>query len=189
MKQQELSLSEETTELSEETTELSEETKELSEETKELSKEEMDACKKDLIKLEIKTNKKIINFLKQYINKSKNGITPQHFQKKAHLGENTFRDVFSQKKKLSRRFYIRICLGIGIVWEDIVHYQIDRLYPKQSPEKRQERVQKLRIEFLCHLGSPMREIFEMIEEGKNLEPYAIYMNRIAGNKDHLTKNC
>ena len=136
-------LSEEKEMLSEEKEMLSEEEEILSEETTELFEEEMEACKKGLLKRENKTNKEIINFLKQYINKNNNGINPQYFQKKAHLGENTFRDVFSQKKKLSRRFKIRICLGIGIVWEDIVHNQIDRLYPKQSPEKRQDRVQNI----------------------------------------------
>ena len=160
----------------------------LSEETTELSEEEMEACKKGLMKRENKTNKEIINFLKQYINKNNNGILPQYFPKKAHLGENTFRDVFSQKRKLSRRFKKRICLGIGIVWEDIVHNKIDRLYPKQTHEKRQERVQKLRNEFIWYLGTPMKEIFEMIQEGEKLEPYAIYMNRTSGNKDNFTKN-
>lgn len=174
MKQQEESLSEETTELPEE--------------TKELSEEEMEACKKGLMKRENKTNKEIINFLKQYINKNNNGILPQYFSKKAHLGENTFRDVFSQKRKLARRFKKRICLGIGIVWEDIVHNKIDRLYPKQTHEKRQERVQKLRNEFIWYLGTPMKETFEMIQEGEKLELYAIYMNRTSGNKDNFTKN-
>lgn len=188
MKQQEVSLSDENLVLSEEKELLPEKEEMLFEKTEELSEEEMKACKKGLIKRENKTNKEIINFLKRYINKNNNGIRPQYFQKKAHLGENTFRDVFSQKRKLSRRFKKRICLGIGIIWKDIVHNQIDRLYPKQSPEKRQERVQKLRNEFIWHLGTPMKEVFEMIQEGEKLEPYAIYMNRTSGKKDNFTKN-
>lgn len=180
-KQQEESLSKENPVLSEE-----EEIR--SEETQELSEEEMEACKNGLQEREKKTNKEVIDFLQQYINDGNYGIIPQNFQKKAHLGVNTFKAVFSQERKLSRRFKQRICLGIGIMWEEIVRNHIDRYYPKLSPEKRLEKVQKLRKEFIWHLGTPMKETFEMMQEGEKLEPYAIYMNKTSGNKDNFTKN-
>lgn len=167
---------------------LSEEEEMHSEETQELSEEEMEACKNGLQEREKKTNKEIIDFLQQYINNGNNGIIPQNFQKKAHLGVNTFKAVFSRNRKLSRRFKQRICLGIGIMWEEIVRNHIDRYYPKLPPEKRQEKVQKLRKEFIWHLGTPMKETFEMMQEGAKLEPYAIYMNKTSGNKDNFTKN-
>lgn len=101
---------------------------------------------------------------------------------------NSFNAVFSRNRKLSRRFKQRICLGIGIMWEEIVRNHIDRKYPKLTPEKRLEKVQKLRKEFIWHLGTPMKETFEMMQEGAKLEPYAIYMNKTSGNKDNFTKN-
>lgn len=167
---------------------LSEEEEMHSEETQELSEEEMEACKNGLQEREKKTNKEIIDFLQQYINNGNNGIIPQNFQKKAHLGVNSFNAVFSRNRKLSRRFKQRICLGIGIMWEEIVRNHIDRYYPKLPPEKRLEKVQKLRKEFIWHLGTPMKETFEMMQEGAKLEPYAIYMNKTSGNKDNFTKN-
>lgn len=167
---------------------LSEEEEMRSEETQELSEEEMKACKNGLQEREKKTNKEVIDFLQQYIHDGNYGIRPQNFQKKAHLGVNTFKAVFSRERKLSRRFKQRICLGIGIMWEEIVRNHIDRYYPKLTPEKRLEKVQKLRKEFIWHLGTPMKEIFEMMQEGANLETYAIYMNKTSGNKDNFTKN-
>lgn len=187
-KQQEESLTKENPVLSEEEELLSEEEKMRSEETQELSEEEMKACKNGLLEREKKTNKEVIDFLQQYINDGNNGIIPQNFQKKAHLGVNSFNAVFSRNRKLSRRFKQRICLGIGIMWEEIVRNHIDRYYPKLPPEKRQEKVQKLRKEFIWHLGTPMKETFEKMQEGVNLEPYAIYMNKTSGNKDNFTKN-
>lgn len=167
---------------------LSEEEEMRSEETQELSEEEMKACKNGLQEREKKTNKEVIDFLQQYIHDGNYGIRPQNFQKKAHLGVNTFKAVFSRERKLSRRFKQRICLGIGIMWEEIVRNHIDRYYPKLTPEKRLEKVQKLRKEFIWHLGTPMKEIFKMMQEGANLETYAIYMNKTSGNKDNFTKN-
>ena len=167
---------------------LSEEEEMRSEETQELSEEEMEACKNGLQEREKKTNKEVIDFLQQYINDGNYGIIPQNFQKKAHLGVNTFKAVFSQNRKLRRRFKQRICLGIGIMWEEIVRNHIDRKYPKLTPEKRLEKVQKLQKEFIWHLGTPMKETFEMMLEGEKLEPYAIYMNKTSGNKDNFTKN-
>ena len=167
---------------------LSEEEEMRSEETQELSEEEMKACNNGLQEREKKTNKEVIDFLQQYIHDGNYGIRPQNFQKKAHLGVNTFKAVFSRERKLSRRFKQRICLGIGIMWEEIVRNHIDRYYPKLTPEKRLEKVQKLRKEFIWHLGTPMKEIFEMMQEGANLETYAIYMNKTSGNKDNFTKN-
>lgn len=167
---------------------LSEEEEMRSEETQELSEEEMKACKNGLQEREKKTNKEVIDFLQQYIHDGNYGIRPQNFQKKAHQGVNTFKAVFSRERKLSRRFKQRICLGIGIMWEEIVRNHIDRYYPKLTPEKRLEKVQKLRKEFIWHLGTPMKEIFEMMQEGANLETYAIYMNKTSGNKDNFTKN-
>lgn len=187
-KQQEESLTKENPVLSEEEELLSEEEKMRSEETQELSEEEMKACKNGLLEREKKTNKEVIDFLQQYINNGNNGIIPQNFQKKAHLGVNSFNAVFSRNRKLSRRFKQRICLGIGIMWEEIVRNHIDRYSPKLPPEKRQEKVQKLRKEFIWHLGTPMKETFEMMQEGEKLEPYAIYMNKTSGNKDNFTKN-
>lgn len=174
--------------LSKENPVLSEKEKMLSEEEKMLSEEEMKACKNRLLEREKKTNKEVIDFLKQYINNGNNGIIPQNFKKNAHLGENTFRKVFSQKRNLSKRFKQRICLGIGIMWKDIVQNHIDRFCPKLDPEERQKKVQKLQKEFVWHLGTPMKEIFEMMQEGENLEHYAIYMNKTSGNKDNFTKN-
>lgn len=174
--------------LTKENPELSEEEEMRSEETQELSEEDMEACKNGLQEREKKTNKEVIDFLQQYIHDGNYGIRPQNFQKKAHLGVNTFKAVFSQNRKLSRRFKQRICLGIGIMWEEIVRNHIDRKYPKLTPEKRLEKVQKLRKEFIWHLGTPMKETFEMMQEGVNLEHYAIYMNKTSGNKDNFTKN-
>lgn len=174
--------------LSKENPVLSEKEKMLFEEEKILSEEEMKACKNRLLEREKKTNKEFIDFLKQYINNGNNGIIPQNFKKNAHLGENTFRKVFSQKRNLSKRFKQRICLGIGIMWKDIVQNHIDRFCPKLDPEERQKKVQKLQKEFVWHLGTPMKEIFEMMQEGENLEHYAIYMNKTSGNKDNFTKN-
>ena len=174
--------------LSKENPVLSEKEKMLFEEEKMLSEEEMKACKNRLLEREKKTNKEVIDFLKQYINNGNNGIIPQNFKKNAHLGENTFRKVFSQKRNLSKRFKQRICLGIGIMWKDIVQNHIDRFCPKLDPEERQKKVQKLQKEFIWHLGTPMKEIFEMMQEGENLEHYAIYMNKTSGNKDNFTKN-
>lgn len=187
-KQQEVALSKENPVLSEEEEMLSEKEKMLFEEEKILSEEEMKACKNRLLEREKKTNKEVIDFLKQYINNGNNGIIPQNFKKNAHLGENTFRKVFSQKRNLSKRFKQRICLGIGIMWKDIVQNHIDRFCPKLDPEERQKKVQKLQKEFIWHLGTPMKEIFEMMQEGENLEHYAIYMNKTSGNKDNFTKN-
>lgn len=187
-KQQEVALSKENPVLSEEEEMLSEKEKMLFEEEKILSEEEMKACKNRLLEREKKTNKEVIDFLKQYINNGNNGIIPQNFKKNAHLGENTFRKVFSQKRNLSKRFKQRICLGIGIMWKDIVQNHIDRYCPKLDPEERQKKVQKLQKEFIWHLGTPMKEIFEMMQEGENLEYYAIYMNKTSGNKDNFTKN-
>lgn len=187
-KQQEVALSKENPVLSEEEEMLSEKEKMLFEEEKILSEEEMEACKNRLLEREKKTNKEVIDFLKQYINNGNNGIIPQNFKKNAHLGENTFRKVFSQKRNLSKRFKQRICLGIGIMWKDIVQNHIDRYCPKLDPEERQKKVQKLQKEFIWHLGTPMKEIFEMMQEGENLEHYAIYMNKTSGNKDNFTKN-
>ena len=187
-KQQEVALTKENPELSEEEEMLSEKEKMLFEEEKILSEEEMKACKNRLLEREKKTNKEVIDFLKQYINNGNNGIIPQNFKKNAHLGENTFRKVFSQKRNLSKRFKQRICLGIGIMWKDIVQNHIDRYCPKLDPEERQKKVQKLQKEFIWHLGTPMKEIFEMMQEGENLEHYAIYMNKTSGNKDNFTKN-
>ena len=187
-KQQEVALSKENPVLSEEEEMLSEKEKMLFEEEKILSEEEMKACKNGLQEREKKTNKEVIDFLKQYINNGNNGIIPQNFKKNAHLGENTFRKVFSQKRNLSKRFKQRICLGIGIMWKDIVQNHIDRYWPKLDPEERQKKVQKLQKEFIWHLGTPMKEIFEMMQEGENLEHYAIYMNKTSGNKDNFTKN-
>lgn len=187
-KQQEVALTKENPVLSEEEEILSKDEKMRSEETLELSEEEMEACKNGLQEREKKTNKEVIDFLQQYINDGNYGIIPQNFQKKAHLGVNTFKAVFSQNRKLSRRFKQRICLGIGIMWEEIVRNHIDRNYPKLTPEKRLEKVQKLRKEFIWHLGTPMKETFEMMQEGEKLEPYAIYMNKTSGNKDNFTKN-
>ena len=167
---------------------LSEEEEMRSEETQELSEEEMEACENGLLEREKKTNKEVIDFLQQYINNGNNGIIPQNFQKKAHLGVNTFNAVFSRDRKLSRRFKQRICLGIGIMWEEIVRNHIDRYCPKIDPKERQKKVQKLRKEFIWHLGTPMKETFEMMQEGVKLEPYAIYMNKTSGNKDNFTKN-
>lgn len=167
---------------------LSKENPVLSEKEEMLSEEEMKACKNGLLEREKKTNKEVIDFLKQYINNGNNGIIPQNFKKNAHLGENTFRKVFSQKRNLSKRFKQRICLGIGIMWKDIVQNHIDRYCPKLDPEERQKKVQKLQKEFIWHLGTPMKEIFEMMQEGENLEHYAIYMNKTSGNKDNFTKN-
>ena len=167
---------------------LSEEEEMRSEETQELSEEEMEACKNGLQEREKKTNKEVIDFLQQYINDGNYGIIPQNFQKKAHLGVNTFKAVFSQNRKLSRRFKQRICLGIGIMWEEIVRNHINKYYPKLPPEKRPEKIQKLQEEFIWHLGTPMKETFEMMQEGENLEHYAIYMNKTSGNKDNFTKN-
>ena len=186
--QQEVALSKENPVLSEEEEMLSEKEKMLFEEEKILSEEEMKACKNRLLEREKKTNKEVIDFLKQYINNGNNGIIPQNFKKNAHLGENTFRKVFSQKRNLSKRFKQRICLGIGIMWKDIVQNHIDRYCPKLDPEERQKKVQKLQKEFIWHLGTPMKEIFEMMQEGENLEHYAIYMNKTSGNKDNFTKN-
>ena len=174
--------------LSKENPVLSEKEKMLFEEEKILSEEEMKACKNRLLEREKKTNKEVIDFLKQYINNGNNGIIPQNFKKNAHLGENTFRKVFSQKRNLSKRFKQRICLGIGIMWKDIVQNHIDRFCPKLDPEERQKKVQKLQKEFIWHLGTAMKEIFEMMQEGENLEHYAIYMNKTSGNKDNFTKN-
>lgn len=174
--------------LSKENPVLSEKEKMLFEEEKILSEEEMKACKNRLLEREKKTNKEVIDFLKQYINNGNNGIIPQNFKKNAHLGENTFRKVFSQKRNLSKRFKQRICLGIGIMWKDIVQNHINRYCPKLDPEERQKKVQKLQKEFIWHLGTPMKEIFEMMQEGENLEHYAIYMNKTSGNKDNFTKN-
>lgn len=174
--------------LSKENPVLSEKEKMLFEEEEILSEEEMKACKNRLLEREKKTNKEVIDFLKQYINNGNNGIIPQNFKKNAHLGENTFRKVFSQKRNLSKRFKQRICLGIGIMWKDIVQNHIDRFCPKLDPEERQKKVQKLQKEFIWHLGTPMKEIFEMMQEGENLEHYAIYMNKTSGNKDNFTKN-
>lgn len=174
--------------LSKENPVLSEKEKMLFEEEKILSEEEMKACKNRLLEREKKTNKEVIDFLKQYINNGNNGIIPQNFKKNAHLGENTFRKVFSQKRNLSKRCKQRICLGIGIMWKDIVQNHIDRFCPKLDPEERQKKVQKLQKEFIWHLGTPMKEIFEMMQEGENLEHYAIYMNKTSGNKDNFTKN-
>ena len=112
-KQQEESLTKENPVLSEEEELLSEEEKMRSEETQELSEEEMEACKNGLQEREKKTNKEVIDFLQQYINNGNNGIIPQNFQKKAHLGVNSFNAVFSRNRKLSRRFKQRICLGIN----------------------------------------------------------------------------
>ena len=187
-KQQEVALTKENPVLSEEEEMRSEEEEMRSEETQELSEEEMEACKNGLQEREKKTNKEVIDFLQQYINDGNYGIIPQNFQKKAHLGVNTFKAVFSQNRKLSRRFKQRICLGIGIMWEEIVRNHIDRKYPKLTPEKRLEKVQKLLKEFIWHLGTPMKETFEMMQEGEKLEPYAIYMNKTSGNKDNFTKN-
>ena len=187
-KQQEVALSKENPVLSEEEEMLSEKEKMLFEEEKILSEEEMKACKNRLLEREKKTNKEVIDFLKQYINNGNNGIIPQNFKKNAHLGENTFRKVFSQKRNLSKRFKQRICLGIGIMWKYIVQNHIDRFCPKLDPEERQKKVQKLQKEFIWHLGTPMKEIFEMMQEGENLEHYAIYMNKTSGNKDNFTKN-
>ena len=173
--------------LSKENPVLSEKEKMLFEEEKILSEEEMKACKNRLLEREKKTNKEVIDFLKQYINNGNNGIIPQNFKKNAHLGENTFRKVFSQKRNLSKRFKQRICLGIGIMWKDIVQNHIDRFCPKLDPEERQKKVQKLQKEFVWHLGTPMKEIFEMMQEGENLEHYAIYMNKTSGNKDNLQR--
>lgn len=167
---------------------LSEDEKMRSEETQELSEEEMEACKNGLQEREKKTNKEVIDFLQQYINDGNYGIIPQNFQKKAHLGVNTFKAVFSRERKLSRRFKQRICLGIGIMWEEIVRNHIARYCPKIDPEERQKKVQKLLKEFIWHLGTPMKEIFEMMQEGENLEHYAIYMNKTSGNKNNFTKN-
>lgn len=174
--------------LSKENPVLSEEEKMLSEKEKILSEEEMKACKNGLQERKEKTNKEVIDFLQQYINDGNYGIIPQNFQKKAHLGVNTFKAVFSKNRKLSRRFKQRICLGIGIMWEDIVRNHIARYYPKIDPEERQKKVQKLLKEFIWHLGTPMKETFEMMQEGENLEHYAIYMNKTSGNKDNFTKN-
>lgn len=174
--------------LSKENPVLSEKEKMLFEEEEILSEEEMKACKNRLLEREKKTNKEVIDFLKQYINNGNNGIIPQNFKKNAHLGENTFRKVFSQKRNLSKRFKQRICLGIGIMWKDIVQNHINRFCPKLDPEERQKKVQKLQKEFIWHLGTPMKEIFEMMQEGENLEHYAIYMNKTSGNKDNFTKN-
>lgn len=167
---------------------LSEEEKMRSEETQELSEEEMKACKNGLLEREKKTNKEVIDFLQQYINDGNYCIRPQNFRKKAHLGVNTFNAVFSRERKLSRRFKQRICLGIGIMWEEIVRNHINKYYPKLPPEKRPEKIQKLQEEFIWHLGTPMKETFEMMQEGENLEHYAIYMNKTSGNKDNFTKN-
>lgn len=174
--------------LSKENPVLSEEEKMLSEKEKILSEEEMKACKNGLQERKKKTNKEVIDFLQQYINDGNYGIIPQNFQKKAHLGVNTFKAVFSKNRKLSRRFKQRICLGIGIMWEDIVRNHIARYYPKIDSEERQKKVQKLLKEFIWHLGTPMKETFEMMQEGENLEHYAIYMNKTSGNKDNFTKN-
>lgn len=174
--------------LSKENPVLSEEEKMLSEKEKILSEEEMKACKNGLQERKKKTNKEVIDFLQQYINDGNYGIIPQNFPKKAHLGVNTFKAVFSKNRKLSRRFKQRICLGIGIMWEDIVRNHIARYYPKIDPEERQKKVQKLLKEFIWHLGTPMKETFEMMQEGENLEHYAIYMNKTSGNKDNFTKN-
>lgn len=174
--------------LSKENPVLSEEEKMLSEKEKILSEEEMKACKNGLQERKKKTNKEVIDFLQQYINDGNYGIIPQNFQKKAHLGVNTFKAVFSKNRKLSRRFKQRICLGIGIMWEEIVRNHIARYYPKIDPEERQKKVQKLLKEFIWHLGTPMKETFEMMQEGENLEHYAIYMNKTSGNKDNFTKN-
>lgn len=174
--------------LSKENPVLSEEEKMLSEKEKILSEEEMKACKNGLQERKKKTNKEVIDFQQQYINDGNYGIIPQNFQKKAHLGVNTFKAVFSKNRKLSRRFKQRICLGIGIMWEDIVRNHIARYYPKIDPEERQKKVQKLLKEFIWHLGTPMKETFEMMQEGENLEHYAIYMNKTSGNKDNFTKN-
>lgn len=84
--------------LSKENPVLSEKEKMLFEEEKILSEEEMKACKNRLLEREKKTNKEVIDFLKQYINNGNNGIIPQNFKKNAHLGENTFRKVFSQRE-------------------------------------------------------------------------------------------
>lgn len=167
---------------------LSEDEKLHSEETQELSEEDMEACKNGLQEREKKTNKEVIDFLQQYIHDGNYGIIPQNFQKKAHLGVNTFKAVFSRERKLSRRFKQRICLGIGIMWEEIVRNHIARYCPKIDPEERQKKVQKLLKEFIWHLGTPMKETFEMMQEGENLEHYAIYMNKTSGNKDNFTKN-
>ena len=167
---------------------LSEEEEMRSEETQELSEEEMEACKNGLQEREKKTNKEVIDFLQQYINDGNYCIRPQNFRKNAHLGVNSFNAVFSRNRKLSRRFKQRICLGIGIMWEEIVRNHINKYYPKLPPEKRPEKIQKLQEEFIWHLGTPMKETFEMMQEGENLEHYAIYMNKTSGNKDNFTKN-
>lgn len=174
--------------LAKENPELSEEEEMRSEEAQELSEEEMEACENGLQEREKKTNKEVIDFLQQYINDGNYGIIPKNFRKKAHLGVNTFKAVFSRERKLSRRFKQRICLGIGIMWEEIVRNYINKYYPKIDPEERQKKVQKLRKEFIWHLGTPMKETFEMMQEGEKLEPYAIYMNKTSGNKDNFTKN-
>lgn len=77
---------------------LSKENPVLSEKEEMLSEEEMKACKNGLLEREKKTNKEVIDFLKQYINNGNNGIIPQNFKKNAHLGENTFRKVFAKRE-------------------------------------------------------------------------------------------
>lgn len=104
-KQQEVALSKENPVLSEEEEMLSEKEKMLSEkekmlfeEEKILSEEEMKACKNRLLEREKKTNKEVIDFLKQYINNGNNGIIPQNF-KKMHTWERILSERYSAKRE------------------------------------------------------------------------------------------
>lgn len=98
-KQQEVALSKENPVLSEEEEMLSEKEKMLFEEEKILSEEEMKACKNRLLEREKKTNKEVIDFLKQYINNGNNGIIPQNFKKKCTPGREYFQKGIQPKEK------------------------------------------------------------------------------------------
>lgn len=145
-------------------------------------------CKETFLKCEEIENQEFLDFLFKYVNKGRDGIKPSTFWKQARLGEKSYREVVvKRKRKLAEDYKQRICIGIGIKWYDIERIHIDRKFPNLDDEQRARKVNELKNSFILQMGSPMKRVFILMEEGKDLEHLALCMYIMADNSSHFKK--
>lgn len=146
-------------------------------------------CKETFLKCEEIENKEFLDFLCKYVNKGRDGIKPSTFWTQARLGEKSYREVvIKRKRKLAENYKQRICIGIGIEWNNIVRIHIDHKFPNLDCEQRAKKVNELKNSFILQMGSPMKRVFILMKEGKDLKHLARCMHLMADNSSHLKRN-
>lgn len=124
--------------------------------------------------------RKGVVWLGQFV-KKRDAIKPSVFACTAGIGEERFSSILNGKSRVTPEMYVRIAIGIGLFWNEIVALRLGRFHDrtnclseKSKQEIKQKRINDLKDEYISHFGNEARVVLDMLDHKENLLPIANY---------------